>query len=289
MLVATSAVVAAQDLSPRHVADELLSADRAFSAASVRTDAVSGLSAMFAEDIVMTHAGGIAYGRARAIDALKANPINAGTAEWIPARVSVSGDGRHGFTAGFMTLRRPDGSTTPLKYLAYWEQQGAGWRVLAYKRGIAKTPAPPTPVSYVLPKQLARATADPATIEKYRESLAEAERAFSRDAQTMGIGRAFRHYGHPEAINLGGPDVATWLLGNDAIGQGVGGPQQSNTSPVSWGPEKTVIAASGDFGVTIGYIVANQPGADGKTPPGQPFFTIWRRDSPSGAWKYIAE
>ena len=65
---------------------------------------------------------------------------------------------------------------------------------------------------------------------------------------------------------------------------------------MNWGPEKTIIAASGDFGVTIGYIVRNKPGADpstgsgqdGKIPPGQPFFTIWRKDA-GGVWRYIAE
>ena len=131
----------------------------------------------------------------------------------------MSGDGRHGFTAGFMTLHRADGATTPMKYLAYWEKQSAGWRVLAYKRGVAKTPAPPMPVSFVLPKQTVSPATDAATIERYRESLAEAERSFSRDAQTMGIGPAFKHYGHPEAINLGGPDVPTYLLGNAQIGR----------------------------------------------------------------------
>lgn len=58
---------------------------------------------------------------------------------------------------------------------------------------------------------------------------------------------------------------------------------------MSWGPDTTIIAPSGDFGVTVGYIVQNQPGADGKIPPGRPFFTIWKRDSPSGKWLYIAE
>jgi hypothetical protein len=188
-----------------------------------------------------------------------------------------------------MTLRRTDGSTAPLKYLGYWEKQKDGWRVLVYKRGVAKTPAPPTPVSYVLPKQVIAPANDAVALEKHRESLAEAERSFSRDAQTMGIGPAFKHYGHPEAINLGGPDVATWLIGNDAIGGAIGGPAQEKTSPVSWGPEKTIVAASGDFGVTIGFIVPNKPGPDGKTPSGQPFFTIWRRDSPNGPWRYIAE
>jgi hypothetical protein len=275
--------------SPQSVADELLAADRAFAAAASKTDVVSALSAMFAGEVAMTHAGGIAHGRAKAAEALKANPLNNGTIAWTPARVGVAGDGRHGFTAGFMTLRRPDGSTTPLKYLGYWEKQKVGWRLLAYKRAVAKTPPPPTPVSYVLPKQTDAPVTDGVALEKHRESLAEAERSFSRDAQTMGIGPAFKHYGHPEAINLGGPDVATWLVGNEAIGAAIGGPAQEKTSPVKWGPEKTIIAASGDFGVTIGFIVPNKPPADGKTPPGQPFFTIWRRDSTSGTWRYIAE
>jgi hypothetical protein len=66
---------------------------------------------------------------------------------------------------------------------------------------------------------------------------------------------------------------------------------------VNWGPEKTIVAPSGDFGVTIGYIVRNAATADssagsrqdGKIPPGQPFFTIWRRGSPDAPWRYIAE
>ena len=38
--------------TPQSVVDELLAADRAFSAASAKTDLVSGLTAMFAEDVV---------------------------------------------------------------------------------------------------------------------------------------------------------------------------------------------------------------------------------------------
>jgi hypothetical protein len=103
----------------------------------------------------------------------------------------------------------------------------------------------------------------------------------------MGIGEAFKKYGSAEAVNLGGPDVTTFLIGNDAIGAAVGGGAPPNTSPVNWGPEKTIIAASGDFGVTIGYINRNTPDPAGKTPPAQPFFTIWRKEA--GGWRYIAE
>ena len=276
--------------TPRVIADELLAADRAFAAASAKTDLVAGLSAMFAAEVALTDAGGIAYGSAKAIEALESNAQNAGAQiEWTPVRVSVSGDGRHGFTAGFMTMHRADGTTTPMKYLAYWEKQRDGWRVLAYKRGLAKAAAPPMPVTYVLPKQLVPASTDLTTVERYRDSLAEAERSFSRDAQTMGIGAAFKQYGSPDAINLGGPDAPAFLVGNEQIGGAGGGPTPSNTSPVNWGPEKTIVAASGDFGVTIGFIVRNQPGPDGKIPPGQPFFTIWKRDSLQDGWRYIAE
>ena len=289
MLVFVPALVNAQTRSPQQVADELLAADRAFSTASANTDLVSGLSSMFAANVAMPAPGTIAYGSEQAIEALKSNPANAGAkVEWTPARVAVSSDGKHGFTAGFMTITRGDGTASPAKYLAYWERQNTGWRALAYKRTPAKSAAPATPVSYLLPQQIVSARNDAAAIETNREGLAESERSFSREAQTMGIGEAFKKYGSPDAINLAGPETLAFVMGNAAIGDNVGSGAPPNTSPVNWGPEKTIIAASGDFGVTIGYIVRNRPGADTKIPPGQPFFTIWRKDA-GGAWRYIAE
>jgi hypothetical protein len=71
-----------------------------------------------------------------------------------PLRAAISGDGRHGFTAGFMTLRTADGKESPLKYLAYWEKQAAGWRVVVYKRGGAKSLPPLTPSSPPLMRSL---------------------------------------------------------------------------------------------------------------------------------------
>jgi hypothetical protein len=297
-LLLVTAFVTAQTPTPQQIADELLAADREFSAASGKTDLVSGLSAMFAADVAMPTPTGIAYGSQKAIEALRANPANAGAkVVWTPARVGLSSDGRHGYTAGFMTVTRADGAVQHAKYMTYWEKQGAGWRALAYKRAPAQVAAPQIALGRVLPQKITTAAADAATIDRYRESLAEAERSFSRDAQTMGIGAAFKLYGSPHAANFGGPDVPTFVFGNDAIGAAVGAGSPPNTSPVSWGPEKTIIAASGDFGVTIGYIVRNAPAAassgssrqDGKIPPGQPFFTIWRRGSADAPWRYIAE
>jgi hypothetical protein len=284
------AFVTAQTPTPLQIADELLAADRAYSAASAGTDLITGISAMFAADVAMPTPTGVVYGSHKAIDALRANPANVGAkVEWTPARVGLSADGRHGYTAGFMTVKRADGTVQPAKYMAYWEKQSSGWRVLAYKRAGAQTAAPAIPVGRVLPPRIVTAPVDAAAIERSRDSLADAERSFSRDAQAMGIGAAFKMYGSPDAANFGGPDVATFVFGNDAIGAAVGAGSPPNSSAVSWGPEKTIVAASGDFGVTIGYIVRNAPGPDGKIPPGQPFFTIWRRASADAPWRYIAE
>ena len=285
------ALVTAQGGTPQQIADELLAADRAFAAASAKTDLVSGISAMFAADVAMPAPGGIAYGADKATDAIRANPANKGArAEWTPARVGISGDGRHGFTAGYMMVTRADGTPAPGKYLAYWEKQQAGWRILAYKRVPVKgqTPAK-VDTTRVLPKQITAGSTDAAAIARHRTSLAEAERSFSHEAQKIGIGPAFKQFGRPDAINLGPPGSPTFIVGNEAIAVSVSAGGPPNESPVSWDVEKAIVAASGDFGVTIGYISPNKPGPEGKTPPPQPFFTIWRRDSLKDPWRYVAE
>ena len=289
--------VTGQASTPQTVADELLAADRAFAAASEKTDLVSGLSAMFAPDVAMPAPGGYAFGSQKAIDALKANPANIGAkAVWMPARVGISSDGMHGFTAGFMTITRADGSVTPAKYLAYWEKQSAGWRALVYKRVPAKTVPADVKATYLLPARVAESKRDAAAIERDRDSLSTAEQSFAAEAQQIGLGPAFRKYGSPDAINLGGPNTPTFAWGNDEIATLVGQNEPPTGSSVNWAPEQAIVAASGDFGVTLGYITPNTPrpktstssAQDEKTPPPQPFFTIWRKDA-GGAWKYVAE
>lgn len=275
--------------TPQQVADELLAADRAFAAASAKTDLISGISAMFAPDVAMPAPGGIAYGSQKAIEALKANPANAGaTAAWSPARVGISRDGFHGFTAGFMTIRRADGSTAPAKYLAYWVKQPDGWRVRVYRRSGAKEAAPETNVSYLLPDRIMVSMMTPEKSNRDLESVMQAERSFAAEAQQIGLGPAFKKYGSPDAINLGGPGEPGFLWGNEAISAGVSQGEPAGGSSVNWSPEKAVVAVSGDFGVTMGYITPNKPAPDAPTRPGQPFFTIWRKDA-DGRWRYIAE
>lgn len=272
---------------PQAALDGLLAADREFAAASARTDLVSGISAMFAADVVMPLPNAtFAESAEAAAAALRENPANAGArAEWAPMRGGVSADGQHGFTFGYMTVHQADGTVAPAKYLAYWVRQPAGWRVAVYRRGrrpqgeVSTGMLPPA-----LPARLVPPSADPAAVEAHRASLDAAERAFSDEAQTIGLGPAFARWGSEDAMNMGRGAAFTLSAASIGaeIGEGSPGP-----SPVSWAPDRVIVASSGDLGVTIGYIRPNTPPASG--PSAFPFFTIWRRPTPTAPWRYIAE
>ncbi len=288
LAVALSVVVFAQ--TPQSAVDELLAADRAFSASSSRTDLVNGLTAMFADDVVIpSPPGQFVEGKPAVVAMLRANPDNARSrTEWTPVRGGVSADRQQGFTVGFMTLRRPDDTMLRLKYLAYWVKHAEGWRVAAYKRTRAGEAAPSLALMEpALPMQLVPPSTDAATIARHRDSLDHAERAFSDEAQTIGLGAAFARFGSADAVNLGGASDPGLVVGAENIARLVAAGQPSSGSTLSWAPDKVIVASSGDLGVTIGMIHPNTPVAG--QPASFPFFTIWRRADPSGPWRYIAE
>lgn len=284
-----SAPRGASAADPQAALDGLLAADRAFAAASARTDLVSGISAMFAADVMMPLPNGtFAQSAEAAAAALRENPANAGArAEWAPVRGGISADGQHGFTFGYMTVHQADGTVAPARYLAYWVRQPAGWRVAVYRRGrrpegeVSTGMLPPA-----LPARLVPPSADPATVEAHRASLDAAERAFSDEAQTIGLGPAFAKWGSDDAMNMG--RAAAFTLGAAAIGAAIG-EGSPGPSPLSWAPDRVIVASSGDLGVTIGRIRQNTPPADASAPSSIPFFTIWRRSSPTAPWRYVAE
>ena len=191
---------------PAEVAAELLATDSAFAAAGRNLPVVEALAPMLADDVEMPAPGGFIMGRDSVLKALKANPLNT-TAHfhWKPVRVGVSADGRQGFTFGYGAVVSGDSTSTPLKYLAYWVKGSGGWHAVAYKRGRASGPADPSPMDAALPPKLVAAETDPARIEAFRQSLDTAERAFSRDAQQIGLQAAFARYGRTDAVNMGGP------------------------------------------------------------------------------------
>ena len=282
---------AAIDLPPV-VMDELLAADRAFSAASATTDLVSGLSAMFAPGVAMPIPGSkFSTSSVEAIATLRSNADNAKSrTDWIPAGGGVSADGRQGFTWGYMTVRKPDGSVAPLKYLSYWVKRPEGWRVIAFKR--RARPAGPASLSALalsLPAQSVAPSTDAALLERYRASLDRTERAFSDDSQVVGLGVAFARYGRPDSVNMGGTDDAAFIVGSEAIGMFVSEGKPAEPSTLEWAPDRTIVATSGDLGVTIGLIRQKAPDAGSAAPQVFPFFTVWQRANPQEPWRYIAE
>ncbi len=276
--------------SPASAAASLLATDSAFSVASAGTDAVSGLSAMFAVDVTMPVPGGkFMAGPPAVVEFLRSTPDDVRSrAEWTPIRVGLSADGLHGLTFGYGTLLRPDRSRTRWKYLSYWVKGPAGWRVVAYKQG----PRADSAVSFVrmpavLPALLGP-PADSAAVEGFRAGLDQAERGFSDEAQRIGLGPAFVKWGRADAVNMGGPSAPGFVVGSEAIGAVVSRGRPATGSPVSWAPDRVIVAGSGDLGVTIGMIRPNQPPAAG-SPPGFAFFTIWYRATVSEPWRYLAE
>ena len=274
--------------SPAELAEALLAADRAFARASAGTDAVSGISAMFADDVVMPAPGGsFTHSREEAVAALRANPLNlVSRAEWAPIRAGVSADGTQGFTIGYMTLRDSDASVRRAKYLSYWVRGPQGWRVAVYKRAPQGEGEFSTAMmAPVLPS--GAAVSDAAALEDHRKSLDAAERGFSDEAQAIGLGPAFCKHGAPDATNLGGP-APSIINGVDNICREIGGSDGSGPSSVRWQPDAVLVAASGDLGITWGMIRPNGPVPEGQ-PAAFPYTTVWHRADPGQPWKYIAE
>ena len=281
---------APEGANPAAVADQLLAADRAFAAASERTDIATALAPMFAADVVMPVPGGFAVGKDSVLATIRANPASAGArVGWTPVRVGVSADGLQGFTLGYATVHGADGSSTPAKYLTYWVKGSEGWRAVVYRRGRASGPAPADPIPPALPAKAVPPSNDSAAITLYRQSLDTVERAFSRDAQKIGLGPAFARYGSDDAMNMGGGGRAAFVVGADSIAAVVAEGEPATGSSVSWAPDQGVIvASSGDLGVTIGTIVVSQPDSTGAHQKFS-FFTVWRRPSPDQPWRYVAE
>ena len=281
--------IAAMRVSPAAFAEDLIATDRGFAAQAKRRSAVDALAPMLARDVVL-YAFPVARqarNRADAIALLKeAFPGGDERLSWTPIRVGISADGSQGFTYGFVDHTIPGKPPAPGKYVAYWLRQPAGWRVAAFKL----VPRPDGPVAMTvhppaLPSRIVHSRVNSHRTAAYRAELDRTERQFSDKAQQVGLGTAFRMYGAPDAMNAGGD--ADFTYGNDAIAEAEGGSDPTPSS-LRWAPDGVIVAPSGDLGITYGYLQRNGP-----VPPGKlariPWFTVWRRNSPSEPWRYVAE
>ena len=278
----------ASQADPRAAVDSLLEVDRGYARAAADTNAITALAAMFAPDVFLRAPGDqLTEGKDRAVEALRTNPANLQAhLTWEPVRGGISADGQHGFTYGYMQARNPDSSVTQLKYLSYWVRGAEGWKVRAYRRAPRAAETAVTMLPPALPPRMVPVTTDSATVRRYADELDRAERAFSDEAQRVGVGRAFTRHGSADAMNFGGPNDTIFVVSADAIGGGMGFDDSTTGATLSWAPDHVVVASSGDLGVTIGFILQNDSTA---MPRRFPFFTVWRRESPSARWLYVAE
>jgi|CXWL01.1.fsa_nt_gi hypothetical protein len=292
VLMTVSTALPAQQPAPEALVKALVSADRGFSDIGKVRGCGAVLTEMFTTDVTIP-AGprGVVQGRDSVLGLYAASPgFATAKCSWTPMRGGISADGTQGFTYGAMTQANGDGSSVPFRYLAYWVKGKSGWQVAVYKRLRSPVPVVPTtmrmaaiPPSYIAPRN------DAAAQRTIEESLAEAERTFSREAQTMGLGPAFAKHGSADAMNLGSQEDSSFTFSAEAIGRKIGDGDTTKTSPVTWGPDRVIAASSGDLGVTIGMIYPKEPAADGSKSKGFPFFTVWRRAGPGLPWRYVAE
>jgi ketosteroid isomerase-like protein len=268
----------------------LLAADRRFASAAETADLVTALSSMFNDNVIMVVPATFTHGREAAIAALRGNPENpTSRVTWTPIKVGTSSDGRHGFTQGYITTTRASGAKVLGKYLSYWTRESGEWRVAVYKRmgraagDVSSDVYPPSVSTEGLP------AGDRATVARFERELREAETSFSNEAAKIGIGPAFEKWGADDALNVG--NGASWILGPAAIAAGLSAPGSPPPAPgtgITWSSAEVLVAATGDLGVSIGFIRRHGPDVPPDA-PGQPFFTIWKRATPSHPWRYVAE
>lgn len=269
--------------SPQAAIDELIAADRAFAAESATLDPIAGITAMLDEEAVMPLPGrGIIVGKAAVTEAFRSSPaFKAGHVTWAPVRGGISADGTQGFTYGFLTAGSGDEAKRNRKYLSYWIKRPAGWRVVAFRQVPREAgEVSPAMMEPALPGFTAVPVANPAIVAAHEQSIAAAEKSFSDHAQNVGLKKAFRDFGREDAMNMYAG--AGFAVGLDAVTANF---KEEGPATINWSTEKSIVASSGDLGVSIGTIRSNDPA---KT-DAFPFFTVWKRDSPDQPWRYIAE
>jgi ketosteroid isomerase-like protein len=266
----------------RVAVDELVAADKSFAAAAAKTDLISGISAMFDEDVIVPVPGGkIAQNKAEVIAAMRANAANAtAKVNWSAVKAGVSADGKQGFTLGYVTVEDAGKPAPRLsKYLAYWAKRPSGWRVIAYKR----EPRPTGDVSLkMLPPLVPRrelADAGAEAVTRMEAELAQSEAAFSGLARGTGMGTAIRKFASPDTISLGSAPEVT--VGIEELAK------LDLPAVASWSADGARVAPSGDLGFTWGISRPDAP-LPGQEQAVFPFFAVWGRAGPNDGWRVLA-
>ena len=116
-----------------------------------------------------------------------------------------------------------------------------------------------------------------------RNSLLEADRAFSRMSEEQGAHAAFVHFAHPEVVLL--PARGEPVRGIASVDASF----EDFTGILTWEPQDAHAAASGDLGATWGFyrLVSTSEDGTGSISRGK-YVSVWRRDQ-GGDWRYVLD
>lgn len=247
--------------------DALLAADRTLAERTSSLGLVGGFLPALTSGAAYLHPGApLLRGSEQIRTFLESDTLEKVT--WSPAFADVSADGRLGYSYGFV---RSDGKRG--KYLACWQKERDGWKVVAFARSRTAPPAVTDSVAPVdvVPSAPVRGRADPA-------QLLSADSAFAAMSVSQGARPAFLAFAADDAISFGGGPQMN--RGRAAIGAAFDG--FPSGAVLAWWPVGAAIAESGDLGCTIGEATIESLHQYSK------YLTIWKRQR-DGSWKFVAD
>lgn len=272
-LLATAAPTPA---TPRHEAelDSLIASERAFSQYSVDHGMRDAFLAYLAKESVLMHPLPV---KGRALwEGRQPSPA---TLIWEPSYAEVSGGGDLGVTTGPWELRPPAGAADLVlhgHFISVWRKQDDGtWKVEVDLGGSHDKPAHGGVGSGELKRGPIHA--DPPAADRSKQALKDidaAERRFSGAATKAGLAAVisgwatedvrFNREGRPPAE---GREASRAALAADSTG-------------VSWTPQGSGVARSGDLGYTYGVRLRHL----GAAPDSSVYLNVWRRER-DGKWR----
>ncbi len=256
--------------------DQVVAAERAFAAASVKDGIHEAFIANLAPDAIAFRP---LPGPARA--AHEGQPHAKAILNWGPSWVAVSAAGDLALSTGPWEVRPGEdaviGVTTGL-FVSVWQRQpGGAWKV-AVDAGIS------SPLQFAIPRSVENGSASakrspsrPSDAADARLGITAAERQLSA-ATKSGIGEALaaqvepmiRVYREHKQIAVG-PEAARALLAADK-------------RKATCTPDKITASASGDLGYTYGTCAGEEEGK----PASYGFLHIWRKQT-DGVWKILID
>jgi len=246
--------------------DALLAADRTLSARTASLGMVDGFLPGLTGGGAYLHPGAPLLRGSETIRMFLQSSDTLERLTWSPVFADVSADGRLGYSYGFV---RSDGKRG--KYLACWQKEREGWRVVAYARSRTVPVTDSIAAVNVVPSAPVRGRADPA-------QLISADSLFAAMSVSQGAKPAFLAFAAEDAISFGGGPQLN--RGRAAIGAAFDG--FPSGAVLAWWPVGAAIAESGDLGCTIGEATIESLHQYSK------YLTIWKRQK-DGSWKFVAD